>query len=75
MLIHGCFWHGHTCKLASRPKTNSAYWQTKIKGNRARDRRSRRELLKQGWEVLELWECEIRAWQDIDDRLRIFLET
>ena len=61
VLIQGCFWHGHTCRLASKPKSNTSYWQTKIATNRARDLRNTATLAEQGWKVLELWECEIRA--------------
>ena len=27
IFVHGCFWHGHSCKRGSRrPKTNAQYW-------------------------------------------------
>jgi DNA mismatch endonuclease (patch repair protein) len=34
IFVHGCFWHRHkNCIEASRPKTNSEYWETKINKN------------------------------------------
>lgn len=54
ILVQGCFWHGHTCRLASKPKSNEGYWSPKIAGNRARDARNTDALARQGWTVLEL---------------------
>jgi DNA mismatch endonuclease, patch repair protein len=73
VLVQGCFWHGHTCTLASRPKSNQNYWSEKIATNRARDQRNRAELKRRGWLVLELWECDIRADRRIEERLRRFM--
>jgi DNA mismatch endonuclease (patch repair protein) len=73
ILVHGCFWHGHFCALASKPKSNQDYWREKIKTNRLRDRRVKRDLVKQGWSVLELWECEIRKETGLPDKLKAFM--
>ncbi|MGZ8906562.1 MAG: very short patch repair endonuclease [Methylobacter sp.] len=73
ILIHGCFWHGHTCQLASKPKSNSAYWSEKIAGNKVRDLRNESLLQQQGWIVLVLWECEIRAMEGIVDKIAAFM--
>lgn len=75
ILIHGCFWHGHTCRLASKPKSNESYWSTKIETNRARDARNLEALLLEGWSVLELWECEIRKFEGIEEKLLTFLTS
>lgn len=60
VLIHGCFWHGHTCKLFRYPATREEFWRKKIDDNRERDRRAVHSLLDQGWRVAILWECRIR---------------
>lgn len=73
VLVHGCFWHGHTCRLASKPKSNESYWSTKILANRARDARNLEALNQQGWSVLELWECEVRKLEGIEEKLRAFM--
>lgn len=73
ILIQGCFWHGHTCRLASKPKSNQEYWSTKIQANRTRDAKNLAALKELGWEVLELWECEIRKFDDLENKLREFM--
>ena len=75
ILVHGCFWHGHGCKLAPGSKSNLAYWSPKIEGNRARDARNRQALSDLGWQVLELWECEVRDPQATERRIRTFMDA
>jgi DNA mismatch endonuclease (patch repair protein) len=60
IFIHGCFWHGHSCKRGARmPKTNVAYWRAKIARNVARDARRIPELHRLGWKAKVVWECQI----------------
>lgn len=73
IFVHGCFWHGHGCKLAPGSKSNQGYWSSKIEANRARDARNRQALADLGWAVLELWECEIRDLQATEQRVRSFM--
>lgn len=73
ILVHGCFWHGHTCRLAAKPKSNEGYWLPKIARNRARDTRNLEALTSLGWNVLELWECEIRQREGLEDRISAFM--
>lgn len=76
VFVHGCFWHGHTCALASSPKSNATYWSEKIAANKARDRRHRARLKAAGWTVLAVYECAIRRDQEgrVAERLISFLE-
>src|SRR4051812_34123858 len=37
IFVHGCFWHGHTCKGGKLPETNIEFWTSKISGNKERD--------------------------------------
>ncbi len=61
----GCYWHGHGCfPLGQLPKSRTEYWGPKIAGNQARDARNMALLRADGWEVLELWECRVRAAPD-----------
>ena len=61
IFVHGCFWHRHVgCRFAVLPRTNSAFWQTKLEGNRARDRRNAIRLRRAGWRVLTIWECDLK---------------
>lgn len=60
IFVHGCFWHGHkNCKNAKTPVTNKTFWVSKIKANSERDKRNVRELKKEGWKVVEIWECQL----------------
>lgn len=59
--IHGCFWHGHDCEFFRLPKTRRAFWEDKINGNRARDRRAVESLSHEGWRQLIVWECSLKG--------------
>ena len=61
LFIHGCFWHGHDCKLFRWPSTREEFWRKKIGGNRVRDARQIALLLSKGWRVCIVWECAIRG--------------
>lgn len=64
IFIHGCFWHRHeNCINASRPKTNSEYWENKITKNIERDEKHQNQLKKIGWKVIVIWECELTSDQ------------
>ncbi len=76
IFVHGCFWHGHSCKRGARiPKSNRAYWVAKIGRNVARDREHLHELKKSGWSVLTIWECEIRNLDSLREKISRFLDT
>jgi DNA mismatch endonuclease (patch repair protein) len=61
IFVHGCFWHQHPrCKLAHAPQSNLEYWRPKLARTRKRDRENRAALKAAGWDVLVVWECEIR---------------
>jgi DNA mismatch endonuclease (patch repair protein) len=60
ILVHGCFWHRHNCRLGRPwPRTRAAFWRAKLEGNKARDIRNLRKLRQLGWKVLTVWECQI----------------
>jgi DNA mismatch endonuclease, patch repair protein len=74
--VHGCFWHMHKCRYGRvTPKTNADFWQTKRKGNVARDTNARRRLRADGWQILTVWECETKDAQALRSRLQTFLAT
>ena len=74
VFVHGCFWHGHKgCGKSSRPATNRKFWNTKIDGNIARDKKAVGRLRRSGWSVLVVWECELRDPQKLERRLLRFL--
>ena len=62
LFVNGCFWHKHEgCKYFVWPKNNAEFWKAKINGNVARDRRQQQALIAMGWNVLVIWECELKA--------------
>ncbi len=72
ILVHGCFWHQHKCKMGNRmPKSRLRFWRPKLEGNRLRDIRQRRALRALGWQVLTVWECQISTMKI--GRLRVRL--
>ena len=62
IFVHGCFWHGHETHIHI-PKSNTEFWQTKIMHNRERDERQKARLRVMGWNVLTVWECQLRPAQ------------
>lgn len=61
IFINGCFWHGHRdCKYFVWPKSNVEFWRNKIYSNIERDIKKTKQLTKLGWEVIIVWECELK---------------
>src|SRR5262245_59349704 len=74
IFVHGCFWHMHTCKYGRvKPMTNPEFWESKRLGNVKRDRKHIRELKKQGWQVLVVWECWTKNIPLLIKKLSVFL--
>ncbi len=59
IFIHGCFWHGHEEHLHI-PKSNTEFWRNKIERNKQRDERQKERLHQMGWNVLTVWECQLK---------------
>ena len=75
VFVNGCFWHGHNCRAGrNRPKSNTSYWERKLDGNIRRDTQNQSDLVRMGWRVLVVWECELRDERNICEKLRLFLD-
>lgn len=75
IFVHGCFWHGHSCKRGDRkPKTNAAYWLNKISKNKERDKNTQNLLKSMGWKTLTVWECQLKDEVKTADRIIKFLD-
>uniref|UniRef100_UPI002F90E2AF very short patch repair endonuclease n=1 Tax=Pseudomonas sp. Z003-0.4C(8344-21) TaxID=1855380 RepID=UPI002F90E2AF len=61
VFVHGCFWHGHSCRYFKIPQTRSDFWREKIRKNQLRDKIQESSLLAGGWRVLVVWECAVRS--------------
>lgn len=68
IFIQGCFWHGHDqCRYYVIPKTKTEWWLDKINGNKSKDGSNIESLKDAGWEVIEIWECELKPKQRLDN--------
>lgn len=61
VFVNGCFWHAHQgCSRFVMPKSNTEYWSTKIARNAERDAENYAKLKDLGWNILVVWECELK---------------
>ena len=74
IFVHGCFWHAHNCKYGRMPQSRREYWIPKLTANKERDAANEAKLAASGWQVLTVWECEIRDREALANSLRDFLE-
>lgn len=76
IFVHGCFWHRHpdpACPLARLPKSRLDFWIPKLESNRARDVKNVEKLSKSGWDVLIIWECQLKDRAELQKRIQGFL--
>jgi DNA mismatch endonuclease, patch repair protein len=73
VFVHGCFWHGHSCRCGRRPSSNVTFWDEKIRKNKERDDRVQKQLRTAGWRVLAVWECETKDGPVLEKTLTRFL--
>lgn len=59
VFVDGCFWHG--CQKHLRmPSSNRTYWERKIGKNIERDRAVNEKLAGKGWNVIRIWEHDLK---------------
>ena len=68
VFVDGDFWHGNPRNFRP-PKSNPAYWEAKIRGNRRRDRRVNRLLRAKGWKVYRFWQSSLESEDAVVARL------
>ena len=77
IFIHGCFWHGHKgCKYFIVPKTNTEWWLSKIEKTNNIDKEHLEALWKMNWNVITIWECELKVTERSSrlERIVLFLK-
>lgn len=75
IFINGCYWHRHTCKKGrSKPETRKDFWQTKFFRTKQRDKATRKKLKNIGWQILTIWECQIKNVEKLKKMVTEFLE-
>ena len=61
IFVNGCFWHRHkNCKYAYTPKSRQEFWLNKFEETVRRDQKKQEILNNMGWQVLAVWECELK---------------
>jgi DNA mismatch endonuclease (patch repair protein) len=75
IFVHGCFWHQHAgCVRSALPKSHAKYWKDKLLKNVERDSAAIKELRRQGWKVLILWECQLACNRKLERLVSLFLK-
>lgn len=65
IFVNGCFWHAHEgCKYFILPEENREFWEEKLLRNRERDAEKQQQLKELGWNVIVIWECELKSSKD-----------
>lgn len=74
IFLNGCFWHQHKgCKSGRVPKSNIQFWLGKLQGNVHRDEKNLASLSNMGWEVLVIWECQLKDLEKVEADVIAFL--
>ena len=68
IFVNGCFWHMHGCSRSRLPRSNEEYWKPKIERNIKRDLENKQKLESAGWNVIIVWECELKK-RTLEERL------
>ena len=76
ILVHGCFWHRRRgCIRTTAPRTRQEFWIEKLKTNIATDCRNLHDLKALGSDCRVIWECKAKDLRQLENSLRIFLES
>lgn len=63
VIVQGCFWHRHGvgCGIKAKvPRSNLSFWEPKLQRNVQRDQTTQAQLRASGWEVIVIWECDLK---------------
>ena len=56
-------------------KENAEYWKRKITGNKDRCAKQQDQLSAMGWEILVIWECQLKNHETVSERIMEFLKN
>ena len=59
VFVDGVFWHGHPDHF-DPDRASSEYWRQKIARNVERDRQAEHLLAERGWQVVRVWDVDVR---------------
>ena len=54
-------WRIESSKCCKIPQSNREFWVNKIRRNQERDQQNYQVLQENGWQVLVIWECQLKA--------------
>lgn len=75
IFVNGCFWHAHEgCKYFVKPLSNVDFWEEKFRQNVLRDQKQCEKLRDLGWNVIIVWECELKR-DNIEQTMKNLIET
>ncbi len=60
VFVHGCWWHRCPVEDYPLPKTHTDFWRRKFERNVERDRLNAGALKAMGWNVIVVWEHEVK---------------
>lgn len=62
IFVNGCFWHMHEkCRYSVMPENHKEFWAEKLLKNKERDEKKKRQLEQMGWNVIVVWECQLKG--------------
>ena len=62
IFVNGCFWHMHeNCRYSVMPENHKEFWAEKLLKNKERDEKKKRQLEQMGWNVIVVWECQLKG--------------
>ena len=71
IFVHGCFWHQHAgCRKSLRPTSKVKFWNEKLDRNMKRDKQTEAELKTLGWNVFNVWTCEMKDKDLLIEKLK-----
>lgn len=74
IFIDSEFWHGKTyLEKGKLPATNTSFWKQKFERNIKRDLEVNKKLKEEGWDVVRIWESDIK--KDLQSCIRKITKT
>lgn len=70
VFIDSAFWHGKDFERIKKNRSPDDYWVTKIAKNIERDKLTRNKLVSDGWQLLVVWEVDIKRKRTRDSSLK-----
>lgn len=70
IFVDGCFWHGCPYCRRKLPETNRKYWKKKIARNKELAGNYNKQLRRDGWRVIRIWEHDMADTKKLKLRIK-----